>query len=369
MRARCRTRRCSARATPISILSRVLHQIQRTGWGRRQWAAAARTTSPSKLPPAAALGAASPLTVTVPKYGRHCQRGHALAGGEWFYHCRSRALERRPDPGRRAGHRRGLCLRPGSDSFRCQCGFQTWSIWAQPPSPWRSTLISCGRWAAPSIRRWATAVIVTYRTGRCRRTSSPGKGSAAACRSSRCALRRVASAAAGLNSPLTLDVINFVDARAEPLPWRVRHGRLDIAPGDVSALPMISVGPGAAAGPLPIAQDGQLTVTVNISAVTNLGAATMVVSYDPAVVTVVACLPVGAFDGISCTVGNGSITVSLLDAAGFVGSTPVVELVFRSADGASVGDQTTLSTGSHELQRCHWQSASLPAREQRACCH
>ena len=86
-----------------------------------------------------------------------------------------------------------------------------------------------------------------------------------------------------------------------------------------------------------------MTVTVNISAVTNLGAATLAVGYDPAVVTAVACRQVGALDSINCAVGSGAITVSLLAAAGFTGSMSVVELVFRSADAAAVGDQTPLS--------------------------
>jgi hypothetical protein len=150
-------------------------------------------------------------------------------------------------------------------------------------------------------------------------------------------------AVAGLNSPLTLAVINFVDHWAEPLPWRVRPGRLEIVPGDVSALPMLSVGPGAPTDPLPLAQDGQVTVTVTISAVTNLGAATLAVNYDPAVATAVACRQAGALAGVNCAVGSGAITVSLLAATGFTGSMPVADLVFRSADAAAVGDQTPLS--------------------------
>lgn len=150
-------------------------------------------------------------------------------------------------------------------------------------------------------------------------------------------------AVAGLSSPLTLAVINFVDHWAEPLPWRVRPGRLEIVPGDVSALPTISVGPGAPADPLPLAQDGQVTVTVHISAVANLGAATLAVSYDPAVATAVACRQAGALAGVNCAVDSGAITVSLLAATGFTGSTPVVDLVFRSADAAVPGDQTPLS--------------------------
>lgn len=150
-------------------------------------------------------------------------------------------------------------------------------------------------------------------------------------------------AVAGLSSSLTLAVINFVDHWAAPLPWRVRPGRLEIVPGDVSALPLISVGPGAAADPLPLAQDGQVTATVTISAVTNLGAATLAINYDPAVVTAVACRQAGAFAGVICAVDSGAITVSLLAATGFTGSLPVVDLVFRSADAAAPGDQTPLS--------------------------
>jgi len=152
-----------------------------------------------------------------------------------------------------------------------------------------------------------------------------------------------AGAVAGLSSPLTLAVINFVDHWAAPLPWRVRPGRLEIVPGDVAALPAISVGPGAPADPLPLAQDGQVTATVTISAVMNLGAATLAVNYDPAVVTAVACRQAGAFAGVICAVDSGAITVSLLAATGFTGSLPVVDLVFRSADAAAIGDQTPLS--------------------------
>ena len=73
------------------------------------------------------------------------------------------------------------------------------------------------------------------------------------------------------------------------------------------------------------------------------GAATLIVRFDPAVASLAACTPVGPFDGLVCVPGAGEVRISLLASSGFTGAAPVVQLVMRAADGADVGDTTTLA--------------------------
>lgn len=152
-----------------------------------------------------------------------------------------------------------------------------------------------------------------------------------------------AGVAAGTTSQLWLDALTFVDASIAPLAWRTRNAQLDFRPGDLSALPLISLGEPARMAPLPLAQDSTLSVTLAISGVTAFGAASIDIRYDPDVVTLVACQPVGTLDGNTCLGSEGQIKISVLSGDGFTGTTPVAVLVFRGADNARLGDQATLA--------------------------
>jgi hypothetical protein len=152
-----------------------------------------------------------------------------------------------------------------------------------------------------------------------------------------------AGAAAGLSTPLLLDATNFDDAGAAPLPWRARGGTVAVVAGPPSNSPLISFGAVAATAPQALPQGGAVTTTLSISGAVALGAATLSVRFDPAVVAVAGCTPLGPFDGAACVPGVGELRISFLSSNGFTGSAPVVELLLRAADGADIGDSTDLA--------------------------
>jgi hypothetical protein len=143
--------------------------------------------------------------------------------------------------------------------------------------------------------------------------------------------------------PLTLDVIYFADPHAGPIPRRVRQGVIDIIPGDLSGLASIHFGHTPVGEPLSLPLAGQVTATVALSQVTNLGAATLVVEYDPAVARAVSCTSMGTFDLNVCNIDGNEVRLNLLSAEGFSGAAPLATVQFQAADGASAGDQTPLT--------------------------
>lgn len=149
-------------------------------------------------------------------------------------------------------------------------------------------------------------------------------------------------APAGASVPLLLDATNFADVNADPLPWRGRGGVVDLLSGAPSNAPLFAVDASVTA-PLQLPQGGQMTVTVSLSGAVEVGAATVVVRFDPAVVRAVGCTPNTLFDGAMCTISDGEVRITILDGSGYTGSTSVATLVFRAADEAEVGDQTNLT--------------------------
>lgn len=150
-----------------------------------------------------------------------------------------------------------------------------------------------------------------------------------------------AGAPVGESAFLLLDTSNFADVNAAPLPWRVRNGAVGVLPGAPSNLPLIGLDMSDSA-PLPLPQGGLVTVTVSISGAVEVGVATIVVAFDPAVVKVISCTPTDLLDGAVCVVGEGEVRITFLSGGGFTGSTSIANLVFRAADEAEVGDQTNL---------------------------
>jgi hypothetical protein len=116
-----------------------------------------------------------------------------------------------------------------------------------------------------------------------------------------------------------------------------------VVAGPPSNSPLISFGAVAATAPQALPQGGAVTTTLSISGAVALGAATLSVRFDPAVVAVAGCTPLGPFDGAACVPGVGELRISFLSSNGFTGSAPVVELLLRAADGADIGDSTDLA--------------------------
>jgi hypothetical protein len=153
----------------------------------------------------------------------------------------------------------------------------------------------------------------------------------------------VSGAGAGLSTSLLLDAANFDDANAAPLPWRARGGTVAVVAGPPSNSPLISFGAVAASAPQALSQGGAVTTTLSISGAAALGAVTLSVRFDPAVVVVDGCTALGPFDGAACVPGVGEVRISFLSSNGFTGSAPVLELLLRAADGANIGDSTDLA--------------------------
>ncbi|MBX2997476.1 MAG: hypothetical protein KF893_03115 [Caldilineaceae bacterium] len=146
-----------------------------------------------------------------------------------------------------------------------------------------------------------------------------------------------------ISRPLLLEIANFADVNSQPLPWRVRHSIVTIAPGDLSGLPLIYVSDTDPDNQLLLPIGGRITATVSLSQVVDLAAATLIVGYDAQVVRPVSCTPAGSLDLGSCSTGDGEIRMNLLAAQGYTGTAPAVAIAFRAADGAIVGQWTPLT--------------------------
>ncbi|MCB0115797.1 MAG: hypothetical protein KDD84_16970, partial [Caldilineaceae bacterium] len=149
-------------------------------------------------------------------------------------------------------------------------------------------------------------------------------------------------APAGETSPLLPAASTFADVNAAPLPWRAINGEITLLPGAPSNAPLIELDALVTAPPQ-LTLDGQVTVTLRISGAVNVGAATVAVGFDPAVVRLASCAPNTAFDGAVCVMGDGEARVTLLAGNGFSGPAALAKLVFRAADSAEVGTQADLA--------------------------
>ncbi len=149
----------------------------------------------------------------------------------------------------------------------------------------------------------------------------------------------------GATSTLTLTVENFADTAAVPVPSRVRNGSIEIEEGGSEpTVALVRVGNDGGVFDLP--QDDRVAVPIRVEGAANLGAATLSLSYDPAVVRPVSCTPVSdAFDGGYCNpwAEDGLARLNVVSVDGFTGDATLFDLTFQPAGGAAVGDETDLA--------------------------
>ena len=154
-------------------------------------------------------------------------------------------------------------------------------------------------------------------------------------------------ASAHATSTLALTVENFADTAAMPMPSRVRNGSIEIeegGPGPPVAL--VRVGDETNGGAFELPQDDRVVAPIRVEGASGLGAATLSLSYDPAVVRPVSCTPGSdAFDGGYCNpfAGEGLVRLNVVSLDGFTGDATLFELTFQPVDGAAVGDETDLA--------------------------
>ena len=150
--------------------------------------------------------------------------------------------------------------------------------------------------------------------------------------------------AVGTTSTLTLTVENFADTAALPVPSRVRNGAIEIEEGGSEpSVALVRVGNDGGVFELP--QDDRVAVPIRVEGAADLGAATLSLSYDPAVARSVSCAPGDAvFDGGFCNpqAGDGLVRLNVVSQQGFTGDATLFELTFQAVDGAAVGDETDL---------------------------
>ncbi|MFQ5518021.1 MAG: cohesin domain-containing protein, partial [Acidimicrobiia bacterium] len=151
----------------------------------------------------------------------------------------------------------------------------------------------------------------------------------------------------GATSLLTPTVENFADTAAMPIPSRVYTGSIQVeAGGPGQPVALVRVGDDTNGGAFELPQDDHVVVPVRVEAVADLGAATLLLNYDPAVVRPVSCAAGDAvFDGGSCNPGAGDsvVRMNVVSANGFSGDATLFELTFQPAGSVAEGDETDLT--------------------------
>jgi hypothetical protein len=154
-------------------------------------------------------------------------------------------------------------------------------------------------------------------------------------------------AAVGATSTLTLTVENFADTAAIPVPSRVRNGLITVEAGGAGPpVALVRVGDDANGGAFELPQDDRVVVPIRVEGADGLGAATLSLNYDPAVVRPVSCTAVyTGFDGGTCNpwAGAGLVRMNVAAAGGFTGDATLFDVTFQAADGAAQDDQTHLT--------------------------
>ncbi|MFQ5810723.1 MAG: cohesin domain-containing protein, partial [Armatimonadota bacterium] len=154
-------------------------------------------------------------------------------------------------------------------------------------------------------------------------------------------------ASVGATSPLTLTVKNFADTAALPVPSRVRNGSIEIEEGGSEPpVALVRVGNGSNGDVFELPQDDRVAVPIRVEGASGLGAATVSLSYDPAVVRAVSCTPGGeVLDGGYCNpfADEGLTRLNMVWPDGFTGDATLFNLTFQPADEAAVGDETNLA--------------------------
>ena len=185
--------------------------------------------------------------------------------------------------------------------------------------------------------------VCVLETGRVRANLISAQGLTGTLRLLEVILTAAPGATAGLTSPLTLTVENLADATGLLMPARVRAGAFAIAPGGVGVA-LARIGDNTNHGIFQVPRDDRVVAPIRVEGVTNLGAASLALAYDPMVVQPIACAPVyTGFDGLYCSIEADAVRLSAVSSTGFTGTATWFDLTFRPASGVVVGDSSPLT--------------------------
>jgi hypothetical protein len=156
-------------------------------------------------------------------------------------------------------------------------------------------------------------------------------------------------------SDLSLGVENLADTTGARLARQTINGLVRVS-GPAAASALVRVG--EASGAYTVSHGLTRTVGIWVQDAANLGAATLALRFDPAIMRAVDCTMPGSAEpagrgqqmrtdaGLSegvCTISAGQARVSLVASAGLTGTQRLVDITFTPAVGAAVGASTSLS--------------------------
>ncbi|RME80718.1 MAG: hypothetical protein D6775_15535, partial [Caldilineae bacterium] len=159
-------------------------------------------------------------------------------------------------------------------------------------------------------------------------------------------------ASAGATSPIVPLIDSAVGSRGEPLYLLPLGANVTLgSPGGQRA--GVWLGSPQEDGQFAVSAGLTTTVPVWLSQVEDLGAATLSVSLEPAVVRALGCRPrpEATADWSFCSVYGDHLRASLVSQAGLNGSLPVWEVIFTPAAAAPVGASSPLSLTVHSFGR------------------
>ena len=169
----------------------------------------------------------------------------------------------------------------------------------------------------------------------------------------------VTSASDGDTSPLDLSAQTVTSPQGDPLRWQAEDTKLHLqAP---IAAPRVLIGPPAATGIYTVTLGSTETVQVWVEGVTDLGAATLSIRYDPAAAQALSCRLSGdLFDGGFCSMpaDTGTIHANVVAGGGFTGTGLFYEIVFTHAPRPTCLASTPLTV----MVESSFQSPEIPSR-------
>ncbi len=156
-------------------------------------------------------------------------------------------------------------------------------------------------------------------------------------------------------SSLSFGVDNFTDPQGAPLSVATATAGLTIA-GTPAPVDVVARVGGVAGGNYNLAPGSSLIIslTLNVTGTRSLGAATMLLHYNPAVISPAACVaaPGSSLSG-TCNKdfdpGNGLIKFNVLASGGQTGNLSLYEIAFTAVNGVALGATSDLTLQVEEI--------------------
>jgi len=156
----------------------------------------------------------------------------------------------------------------------------------------------------------------------------------------------------GATSGLVLIVEHVADVAGAPLTWTAVNGSVSIVSG-ASNSALVRVGDPTTSGVYTVTQGITVPVAIWVTDVVGLGAATLALGYDPAVVRPLGCTVRDdvtlAIDGGACALYSDRVQMSLIAAEGISGAAHLYDVIFTAAVGALFGASSPLSVTVHNF--------------------